>query len=286
MDGSRMSPYPHLSWLAYGLDIRPPRLFVLHEFKAVTHRLIVTEEGDADFVWQADVADTVCHVTEGSLGFFPCDFARHSLEITAAAVYRAHVLLVPSEHLEHVCEAEGAPCPVDFRIHPGFRDALLLACARRLFLGKARGHVAADVGAEIAARQVVMRLAAIAGGRMPDWRKDRSVFTPPVMTLIVERMDALLPTRASLEDISSGFGLSPSHFARKFHRSTGLSLNRFMNRRRIGQSLGLLKTGRAPLAQLSLELGFSSQSHFTRLFSDLTGLTPYQFRRAQRRMGE
>jgi AraC family transcriptional regulator len=59
-----------------------------------------------------------------------------------------------------------------------------------------------------------------------------------------------------------------------------------MNRRRIRLSLALLKSGREPIAQLSLDLGFSSQSHFTRLFSSLTGLTPHQFRRVQRLCGD
>ena len=106
------------------------------------------------------------------------------------------------------------------------------------------------------------------------------------MKQIVERVDAHLSQRGSLDEISRGFGLSPSHFARKFQQSTGLSLNRFMNRRRIGWSVALLKTSRELLSQLSLDLGFSSQSHFTRLFSGLTGITLYQFRRAQRRMSD
>ena len=286
MDGSKLSPYPHLSWLAYGISIRPPRLFVLHEYKSVSHRLMVTEEGDADVLWTTDAADVACHVTSGSLGFFPCDSAQHSLGITSAGAYRGHALLVPSEHLENVCEAEGARHTADVRVVPVFRDTLLLACALRLLAGNDRGQLAEDVGAEIAARQLIVRLATIAGGRRPDWLKDTSVFTPSVMTLIVERVDAHLGLRASLGEISTGFGLSPSHFARKFQLSTGLSLNRFMNRRRIGLSLTLLKTVREPLAQLSLDLGFSSQSHFTRLFSRATGITPHQFRRAQRLIGD
>lgn len=286
MDGSRLSPYPHLSWFAHGLTIQPPRVFILHEYKAVTHRLIVSEAGDADFLWATGAAQIACHVTGGSLGFFPGDFARHSLGITTAGAYQGHELLVPHRHLERVCEAEGAQHDIDFRVIPVFRDTLLLACALRLLVGNARGYPAEDLGAEIAARQVVMRLAAIAGGHPPDWLKDTSVFPPPVMMRIVERVDARLGARTSLEEISSGFGLSPSHFARKFQYSTGLSLNRFINRRRIRLSLTLLKTGREPLAQLSLDLGFSSQSHFTRLFSGLTGLTPHQFRRIQRLGGE
>ena len=286
MESSRLSPYPHLSWLAFGLTIQPPHVFLLHEHRAVTHRLMVTEKGDADLSWSTGEAHVACHVADGSLSFFPCDSARHSLGITAPAGYRGHELLVPSSHLEKVCEAEGARHMVEFRVIPVFRDTPLLACALRLLMGDSRGHLAEDVGTEIAARQVIMRLAVITGGRPPEWLNDTSVFMPLVMAQIVERVDANLSMRASLDEISRGFGLSPSHFARKFQQSTGLSLNRFMNRRRIRRSLALLKTSREPLAQLSLDLGFSSQSHFTLLFSGLTGLSPHQFRRAQRRMGD
>lgn len=283
MDRSVLSPYPHLSWLAFDLTMHPPHVFLLHEFRAVTHRLMVTEDGDADLSWGTDAATVAYHVTGGSLGFFPCDSALHSLAITAVGGFRGHELLLPRKHLQSVCQAEGAGDADDFLAIPVFRDSVLLACLLRLLTGNARGRLAEDVGSEIAARQVIMRLAAIAGGRPPDWLGDTSVFEPVVMKRIVERVDAHLVRPVSLDEISRGFGLSPSHFARKFKQSTGVSLNRFMNRRRIGLSLELLKTGSEPLAQMSLDLGFSSQSHFTRLFSGLTGITPYQFRRAHRR---
>lgn len=195
------------------------------------------------------------------------------------------MLLIPSAHVESVCEGEGARCDVDCVAIRSFRDTLLVASAHRLCGGETCGRVTEDVGAEIAARQVIIRLAVITGGRAPDWIRDTSVFSPCVMRQIVERMDAGLSVQPTLAEISRGFGLSPSHFARKFKQSTGLSVNRFMNRRRIGLSLLLMKTGRTPLSQLSLDLGFCSQSHFTRLFSSLTGITPHQFQRSQRRMG-
>jgi AraC family transcriptional regulator len=77
-------------------------------------------------------------------------------------------------------------------------------------------------------------------------------------------------------------GLSPSHFARKFRQSAGVSLKRFINRRRLGVAFGLLKQGKSPLSQLSLDLGFASQSHFTRFFREHTGLTPHRFRQLHR----
>ena len=40
------------------------------------------------------------------------------------------------------------------------------------------------------------------------------------------------------------------------------------------------------LARIAIELGFSSQSHFTRLFTGQTGTSPQRFRRLHMRMGE
>lgn len=281
-EGVRLSPYPHLTWLLQRLIVRPPQVFSLHEYKGVTHRLVVTEEGAAEFLWTTGPARVGYHVTAGSLGFFPCDDARHTLAITADSGYRGSALLLPNDQLESIAEAEGSGRRVEFGVIPVFQDPHLLACVLRVLAEGACRDLAGDVGTEIAARQVIIRLAARSGGCAPAWFKDRSVFGPPVMGRIVERVDASLARRASLDEISRDFGLSPSHFARKFQRSAGLSLNRFMNQRRIRRSLELLKTGMQPLAQVSLSLGFCSQSHFTRLFSSLTGVSPNQFRRSCR----
>jgi AraC family transcriptional regulator len=44
-----------------------------------------------------------------------------------------------------------------------------------------------------------------------------------------------------------------------------------------------LKSDATTLTRVALDLGFSSQSHFTRLFSDLTGMTPAKYRKQFKR---
>ncbi len=66
----------------------------------------------------------------------------------------------------------------------------------------------------------------------------------------------------------------------------GLSLHRFINLRRIDRSLDVLKEGPDSLAGVALDLGFSSQSHFTRLWSSLTGMTPAKDRNQFKRTVE
>lgn len=285
MDRARASPYPHYSWLAHWLAIRRPRVFELYENRHVAHQLLLTTHGEADIAWATDGAALSFHAAAGDIGFFPCDFARHSLAITAATEYQAYAISIPNAHLLGVYESEDMRPTHGFSAIPLFRDAVMAASLLRLSGGSRSRAVGEDIGDEIAARQILLRLSVMSGCRSPDWQKDNSVFVPQVMRQIVERLDAHLGAHLSLEQVSSGFGLSPSHFARKFQQSTGLSLQRFMNRRRISLSLNLLSVGGASLAQLSLDLGFSSQSHFTRLFNSFTGLTPLQFRRLHRRMG-
>jgi AraC family transcriptional regulator len=135
------------------------------------------------------------------------------------------------------------------------------------------------MGSEIAARALVLRLIELLGGYAPVWHEDRSVFPLAVISRIVEYIDSHTHRHISLVEIASLVGLSPSHCARKFRRTEGLSLERFVNRRRLAKALEVLRNSEAPLSRLALDLGFCSQSHFTRVFSSQTGLTPAKYRK-------
>jgi len=130
-----------------------------------------------------------------------------------------------------------------------------------------------------AARCLVLRLAELMGVGRPDWHADSSVFDRRQLAGMVDYIDTHLKLAPTLGEMGTRAGLSSSHFAKKFRTSTGLSLHRFINRRRIRASFNLLRAGAPSLAGVALDLGFSSQSHFTRLFSDLTGMTPAKYRK-------
>ena len=99
------------------------------------------------------------------------------------------------------------------------------------------------------------------------------------MRHLVDYIDDHLRIPPVLGDVAMLVGLSPSHFAKKFRQSSGVSLGRFMNQRRVQRALDVLKTNSSSLASIALDLGFSSQSHLTRLFSGLTGMTPAKYRK-------
>jgi len=276
-------PYPHLSWLAYWLILEPPCVFAVHQIRHVTHHLVLTTSGAADISWATRSTETAFRATSGDLGFFPYDRHEHTLSYTTAGDFAAYHVLLPAAHVQRVCGEEGLSPVPNLRAIPSFRDGLVQASLVRLSSRTDGRQMSEDIGDEIAARQIVLRLCVLVGGRVPEWQKDTSVFTPVVMRQVVASIDAHLCVPLTLECMARTVGLSPGHFARKFHQSSGESLGRFINRRRIGTSFAMLRAGGQSLARIALELGFSSQSHFTRLFSGLSGITPDQFRRFHRR---
>jgi AraC family transcriptional regulator len=73
--------------------------------------------------------------------------------------------------------------------------------------------------------------------------------------------------------------LSEFHFARMFKRSMGLSVGRWILQRRMARAQRLLIHSVRPLADLALDCGWGSASHFSQVFKQQLGVTPMQYRR-------
>lgn len=94
-------------------------------------------------------------------------------------------------------------------------------------------------------------------------------------------IDAHLDSNLSLADIAAVTGLSSHYFCVAFSRSVGMTPHRYMLARRIERAKVLL-LGPSSLAEIALDCGFNSQSHFTSVFGRIVGVTPARWRRAHR----
>jgi AraC-like DNA-binding protein len=276
-------PFPHHTWLAHWIGVQAPRVCDTFECRHVAHHVRLTTSGDADVEWTSSGRHATYHTRAGDVGFFPCDQQTQSMVFKAADGVTVYDLIIPDLHLRSACLAEGMTGPPEGPAVPEFRDPLMAASLLRLSTRSAAHQVSEEIGDEIAARQIVVRICVLAGTGAPDWHKDESVFTPSAIRHLIADIDGHLGGPMSLQMLATTVGLSPGHFARKFRHSVGLSLNRFINIRRVAASFALLREESLSLAAVALETGFCSQSHFTRLFSGLTGLTPLQFQRMHHR---
>jgi AraC family transcriptional regulator len=77
-------------------------------------------------------------------------------------------------------------------------------------------------------------------------------------------------------------GVHPAHLARTFRAHYRSSIGAYARRLRIERAAHELAQGEASIAEISFRSGFFDQSHFSRVFRELTGLTPAAFRTAAR----
>ncbi len=102
--------------------------------------------------------------------------------------------------------------------------------------------------------------------------------TPTQLQQAIDYIHTHLDRDLSLIELASTINISPTYFASLFKQATGISPHQYVIQQRVERAkLMLLKTDLA-IADIALQVGFSSQSHLTQQFKRLTGMTPKQVR--------
>ena len=82
----------------------------------------------------------------------------------------------------------------------------------------------------------------------------------------------------SLVKVAGVINISPTYFASLFKCATGISPHQYVIKQRVEWAKLLLKTTNLAIADIAVQVGFSSQSHLTQQFKRLTRMTPRQVR--------
>jgi AraC-like DNA-binding protein len=89
-------------------------------------------------------------------------------------------------------------------------------------------------------------------------------------------IDEYFAQGVSLHELAQHVALSPYYLLRIFRAEIGMPPYAYLESVRIRHAQQLIETGK-PLAEVSIEVGFSSQSHMTRRFKQIIGTTPGQY---------
>lgn len=111
---------------------------------------------------------------------------------------------------------------------------------------------------------------------------DRGVLAPWQLKRALELVDAGLQAPIAISDLAGAVRLSKGYFCQAFRRSVGQSPYAYILRRRVERAQEMMLATDRPLAEIALDCGLADQSHLTKVFHRVTGLTPAAWRRLQR----
>lgn len=103
---------------------------------------------------------------------------------------------------------------------------------------------------------------------------------PAWLAHVVDYMHAHFLERPSLQELSDIAGVTPEHLGREFRQRYRTGPAQYIRQLRLESAAHRLKKSTDSLATIAHTSGFADQSHFTRHFRRLFGMTPAAFRAA------
>lgn len=100
----------------------------------------------------------------------------------------------------------------------------------------------------------------------------------PLTVAILEDVNRHLQEVLTVEDMAGRLGRSPSYLSRTFERDMGITLKQYILQQKVKEAQWLLLSTKAPIAEIAMGLGFSSQPHFQTAFKRIAEVTPSVYR--------
>jgi AraC family transcriptional regulator len=147
--------------------------------------------------------------------------------------------------------------------------------ARRIY----REFCCMDDVAPAAIEGLVLELLAEASRLRP---QDAKGLRPKWLSQARELIHAHFAESLSLSDVATAVGVHPVRLARAFRDAYRCSVGEFIRQVRIESACHAMRSEDLSLSEVALASGFADQAHFARTFKRVVGMTPGQFREAER----
>jgi len=96
---------------------------------------------------------------------------------------------------------------------------------------------------------------------------------------VIDYIETHLEEDLQTETIAAHFGYVRSYLSRRFHEETGRKLSEYVRIARVEQAKKLLLSTDMPIREIAQMLRFSSSSHFSNTFREITGTLPAAYRK-------
>ena len=195
--------------------------------------------------------------------------------------FHSLMFYLPRKTLDNMAYEAGVPRVGDLRHQPGVSidDSVVRHLLSSLLPAAASPEKAHPLFLDHIALALSAHVAHVYGGMSPDRGLPRGGLAPWQERRVKELMAATMNEEISLSRLAMECGLSVRHFARAFRQSTGVPPHRWLLKHRVDLARTLLSNRALSLADVALSCGFADQSHFTRVFTAMVGVSPGAWRR-------
>lgn len=250
-------------------------------------------EIERNTVWQcADRRNIIVLLTKGSCNF--CILGKNIL------LSEGEALLIPAGQEYIRTPVNGQPCTLfylHFETHSPIAEAesagenespLFLHLAQKTVLGEKKSEAVELLQKIHELRHSEMEQAPVfsAGylfrylGLLSSAAQTRNRDLPPDARLPVPLQKAITYMRChyrekiNLTDLSFNCGITPQHMIRLFRKHFDTTPVAYLNRYRILQAIDLLRISELTVKEISYSIGFEDQNYFSRVFTQIVGVSP------------
>jgi len=183
------------------------------------------------------------------------------------------------DRLRSLAEQEWEPHGQTIEIVAGFnRDAELWGLGQRL-AARLRSPVAGSrLFAETLVTQIAIKLLWDYSSLPRRTHTPEEKLADPRLRRVIDYLHGSFGEEISLDGLAAVAGLSPNYFLHAFKQTTGRTPHRYLTELRIAKARELLQNPHRSIVDISLAVGFSSQSHFTTVFRRFMKTTPAAYR--------
>jgi AraC family transcriptional regulator len=228
--------------------------------------------------WEDGRQMPVCDLRTGQVDF-------HDLKRDPVALldkpYHDLFFYLPRSALDAIADEADAPRIGDLNHEPvAIDDATISSLGRAILPALSRPDQASQLFVDHLLLALGVHVAQTYGGMRGLARPVRGGLAPWQVRRAKEILCANLDGRVPLQEVARQCRLSVSHFSRAFRHSMGVAPHNWLLTRRVEAAKEKLRDDRMSLLDVALACGFADQSHLTRVFTRIVGISPGAWRRA------
>jgi AraC-like DNA-binding protein len=188
---------------------------------------------------------------------------------------------IPRSALDGIAEQSSAPRidELDCQVGVGHDDGIIRHIGASLQEGLRKPDEANQLFIDHMMLGLTAHVAQTYGGLQRTSAPARGGLAPWQAKRACERLESDLGGKLSLQKVAAELDLSVSHFSRAFRISIGLPPHQWLLHQRVKAAKQLMSVRDLPLTEVAMSAGFANQSHFTRVFSSIAGVSPAVWRR-------